>query len=341
MDQIRVKDLSKEYKVLHRQEGIVGAIKDLFSRDYDYIKAVKGINFSIRKGEIVGFLGANGAGKSTTIKMMTGLIKPTSGEIDIFGQSPFIERNTFLKNIGVLFGQKSQLWWEVPVIESFKLCKDVYDIEKHVYNETLDMFDELAGIKEFYNIPAKNLSLGQRMLCDVVASFLHQPKILFLDEPTIGLDVNIKAKLRKIIRYLNESKKTTVILTTHDVGDIEELAKRILLIDKGNLIFDGDIADFNHLFGSYKTIVLKWKEEKNLKAIIYGLKEDVSRFHDTHITIEDHAIQIVVNNISNDMNHVMGMILTKYHSDDISIRDVSIESVLQRVYQGESNYKKI
>jgi ABC-2 type transport system ATP-binding protein len=340
LPQLVVKDLTKEFKVLNRREGLSGAIKDLFSRNYKTVRAVDNINFSVEQGEIVGFIGANGAGKSTTIKMMTGLIKPTGGEVIISGYDPFRQRNEYLKNIGVVFGQRTQLWWEVPVVESFKLLKDIYEISDDAYNESIEMFDKLVNIKELYMTPARNLSLGQRMLCDITAAFLHNPKIIFLDEPTIGLDVNIKAKIRKMIRYLNQTKKTTVILTTHDTEDIEELAHRIILIDKGKILYDGEAGAFNHIFGAYKTIKIKVREEDFNDAfkIVALLQKDLKYYNDITVAEGDAGwINIVVNSNENEINELFGKVLKIYNCGDIVVSDVELASVLQRVYNGETD----
>lgn len=340
MSQLEVNNLSREFKVLNRHEGVSGALKDLFSRDYRIVRAVNNISFKINTGEIVGFIGANGAGKSTTIKMMTGLIKPTSGKVSIAGYDPFTQRKEYLKNIGVVFGQRTQLWWEVPVIESFKLLKDIYEIDDDVYSRNMDMFDRLVNIKKLYLIPARNLSLGQRMLCDITAAFLHDPKIIFLDEPTIGLDVNIKAKIRNMIRFLNREKKTTVVLTTHDTGDIEELAHRIILIDKGTILYDGGSEAFNHLFGAYKTIKLKVREEDldRTESILDLLRGGLSAFSDINIVKGDMGwINITADSGKNDINRLFGTILNIYNCGDIMINDVELASVLQRVYNGEAN----
>lgn len=338
--QLEVKDLTKEFKLLNRREGVSGAIKDLFSKDYKTVRAVNSINFGINRGEIVGFIGANGAGKSTTIKMMTGLIKPTSGELIIEGYDLARKKNEYLKNIGVVFGQRTQLWWEVPVVESFKLLKDIYQIGDKEYKEKIEMFDELVNIKSLYMTPARNLSLGQRMLCDITGAFLHNPQIIFLDEPTIGLDVNIKSKIRKMVKYLNKTMNTTVILTTHDTGDIEELAQRIILIDKGKIMYDGEATAFNHLFGAYKTIKIKVKEEEfsKLDSIIDKISTELGQYKGVQIEEgETGWIKIIVNAQINDINDIFVGILKSYSCSDMMINDVELASVLQRIYNGEIN----
>ena len=231
------------------------------------VKAVDNISMSIDKGEMVGFVGPNGAGKSTTIKMMTGVLEPTSGSITIDNFVPYKQRMKYVRNIGVVFGQRTQLWWDLPVIESFKILKEIYEIDDSTYNANMGLFNELVGLDSLHNTPVRFLSLGQRMLCDIVAAFLHNPKIIFLDEPTIGLDVSVKNKIRGVIKELNARNKTTILLTTHDISDLEILCKRIIIIDKGSIIFDGDIQKVNSLFGSYRVLKLKISGQFDLKEL--------------------------------------------------------------------------
>jgi len=264
-DAIVMKNVVKEFKVLNRHEGLKGSIRDLFSRDYKTVTAVDNISVNIKPGEIVGYLGPNGAGKSTTIKMMTGVLEPTRGEIFVNGNVPYKNRTRNAENIGVVFGQRSQLWWSLPLIESFKLLKEIYMIPNGDYDRMLELYRELADIENLLHKPVRQMSLGQRTLSDILAAFLHNPKIVFLDEPTIGLDVAMKANIRELIKGLNREKNTTVILTTHDMGDVDALCQRIIIIDHGSMIYDNDIAHLKHYFGSYRTLRLNmadcgWKE---------------------------------------------------------------------------------
>lgn len=339
MSLLEVKDLTREFKILNRREGLKGAVKDLFSRDYKTLTAVDHVNFSIDEGEIVGFIGSNGAGKSTTIKMMTGLIKPTSGYVNVMGYNPMRDRKEYLKNIGVVFGQRTQLWWELPVIESFRLLKDVYEVSDKDYNEMMSLFQELADIKKLYMTPVRNLSLGQRMLCDIAASFLHNPKIIFLDEPTIGLDVNIKSYIRGMIRHLNRTMKTTVVLTTHDTGDIEELADRIILIDKGKILYDGEAFAFHHVFGAYKTVKVKLKEAdlNRVPEVMERISNALTRFSDVKIQEREAGwIHVIINNELVQIDEVIKAILEAYQCKDLMVNDVELASVLQRVYNGDA-----
>src|SRR5512140_430957 len=257
MSLIHIKDLTKHFKLLNRHPGLGGAIRDLFSGDYRYVKAVDGISFDIEPGEIVGYIGPTGAGKSTTIKMMTGILQPSGGIITVNGQPPYSNRIRQAQIMGVVFGQRTQLWWDLPVIESFKILKEIYNVDKKTYEEHMGMFSELVGLNKLYSQQVRTLSLGQRMLCDISASFLHNPQVVFLDEPTIGLDISVKAKIRSVIKELNRERNTTIILTTHDLGDVEALCQRIIIIDKGRILYDGDIKRVHALFGAYRTLKLQ------------------------------------------------------------------------------------
>jgi len=247
---ISVKNLSKHFVIRKRKSGFWGSIQSLIYSQKEILKAVDDISLEIAQGELVGYIGPNGAGKSTTIKMLTGILRPTSGEILVNGINPSKERKKNAFQIGVVFGQRSQLWMDLPVEESFDLLKSIYKIDEQTFRKKKEFFFDLLGLGDFYKQQARKLSLGQRMKADLAASLLHSPKVLFLDEPTIGLDLLVKEKVRDFIREINEKEKVTIILTTHDIQDIEFLAKRIMLIDKGKIRYDGAIADFNKLVGT-------------------------------------------------------------------------------------------
>lgn len=258
---IQVKNIKKEYRVVKKAEGIRGAIKGLVSKETTLIPAVKDLSFDIEKGEIVGFIGPNGAGKSTTIKMMSGILTPTSGEILINGVDIQKHRKDVVKNIGVIFGQRSQLNWDLRLGESFELLRHIYEIDKNQYKETLDVMNDLLGISELLDKPVRQMSLGQRVKGDLVAAMLHSPEVLFLDEPTIGLDIGTKYALRKFIKDVNKEKGTTIILTTHDLSDIEELCKRIIIINNGSLMEDGNLEQIIDRIAPYKTLVVEYYDE--------------------------------------------------------------------------------
>lgn len=244
---ITVEHLTKTYKVAKRNGGLMEAVKALGHHEYTKIRALEDISFTISDGEMVGYIGPNGAGKSSTIKILSGILTPDGGTCLINGRVPWKERKAHVKEIGVVFGQRSQLWWDVPILDSFELLKDIYEIPTALYNENLEELTEELNLKEILRTPARMLSLGQRMRCEVAASLLHSPKLLFLDEPTIGLDAISKLAVRKFIRYQNQKHKTTVLLTTHDMQDIEALTSRLLLIGKGRLLMDGSFEDVKAL----------------------------------------------------------------------------------------------
>ena len=245
---IEVKNLTKTFKVSKRDKGLGSAMKSLVSRQYETVHALSDVSFSIDDGEMVGYIGPNGAGKSTTIKIMSGILNPDSGQCVINDRIPWKDRINHVKDIGVVFGQRSQLWWDVPVIDSYELLKDIYKIPYSNYNKTLNELIELLNIGDIIKTPTRQLSLGQRMRCEIGASLIHNPKILFLDEPTIGLDSVSKIAVRNFIKEINKERKTTVILTTHDTQDLDALTKRIILIGKGQVLLDGDLEDLKEKF---------------------------------------------------------------------------------------------
>ena len=253
---IEVNELSKVFRKPIRGNGLSGMVKTLFSRQYEEVRAVDGISFTVPDGEIVGYIGANGAGKSTTIKMMCGILTPSSGSVRIDGIEPYRKRRQVAQHIGVVFGQKSQLWWDIPLIESFKVLKEIYQVSDADYKERMDFLGEVLDVKRFLSQPVRTLSLGERMRADLAASMLHNPRILFLDEPTIGMDVLVKEKIRLAIHALNKSYGTTVILTTHDMTDIEDLCSRIILLEKGAILYDGPLSKLKNRFGNLKTLTL-------------------------------------------------------------------------------------
>lgn len=258
---IEVNHIHKSFKVYKRQAGLKAAMKGLVSREYEQVHALKDISFQVGKGEIVGYIGPNGAGKSTTIKVMSGILTPDSGMCKIAGLVPWKDRKKYVSHIGVVFGQRSQLWWDVPVIDSFELLKEIYRIPQTTYKQNLNMFVELLNIGDIIKTPTRQLSLGQRMRCEIVASLLHNPEILFLDEPTIGLDAVSKLAVRDFIKSINEEKQTTVVLTTHDTQDIEALANRIILIGKGQVLMDKPIDQLiNTGITMDETLVKLYKE---------------------------------------------------------------------------------
>ena len=337
MSLIHIEGLTKHFKILNRREGLSGAFRDLFSGDYRTIEAVAGISFDIEPGEIVGYIGPNGAGKSTTIKMMTGILKPTGGLIQVNGQSPYDNRIRQAQIMGVVFGQRTQLWWDLPVIESFKILKEIYRVDQKTFDRHMGMFNDLVGLKALYSQQVRTLSLGQRMLCDITASFLHNPQVVFLDEPTIGLDISIKAKIRSVIQELNRERNTTIILTTHDLGDVEALCQRIIIIDKGRILYDGDIKRVNALFGAYRTLKLQIDNfsGSTLDELKLKLTDCFGAGHGITIAeTEEFWTDVTIDQARTPLSDVLSFVMNNFTVIDVRIVEISMENVVRKVYDG-------
>ena len=323
MDIISVKNLCKSYKVSKRNSGFWNAVKSFFKREYKMVNAVSDITFTIEKGEMIGYIGPNGAGKSTTIKMLSGILKPDSGEIIVNGMDPVNDRKKYVKEIGVVFGQRSQLWWDIPAIDTFDLLKDIYKLKDEEYEETKNNLVKLLDIEEIIKIPVRQLSLGQRMRCEIAASLLHKPSILFLDEPTIGLDAISKKVVRDFIKKINKELKTTVILTTHDMSDIESLAKRIILIGKGSILYDGTLTSLKQKYGNIRTITIDTKDKiKKINKIgVVSQKK----------TEKGYLFQLNINKltISNFLKYLSGLI----EIEDIEIDNENIDNLIIKLYK--------
>lgn len=322
MSFIEVEHISKTFKVAKRKSGVKDAIKSFFRRDYKLVRAIQDVSFSIEKGEIVGYIGPNGAGKSTTIKILSGILTPDDGKCTIDGMIPWKMREKYVKNIGVVFGQRSQLWWDIPSEDTFDLLKEIYDINDKEYQERKQELIRELNLEDIITVPVRQLSLGQRMRCEIAASLLHSPEILFLDEPTIGLDAVSKQILRNFIKKLNKEKKVTVILTTHDMSDIEALAKRIILIGKGQVLYDGSLKKLKEKYGNNKYLNIITKEELNIKnkGIISSEK-----------TVEGYKFIIDSNviNISEFLNEVS----KKISIDDVEIDNENIDNIIVNLYK--------
>lgn len=341
---ISMTDVSKEFRVAKRREGVRGSIKDLFFREYRTLRAVNGVSIDIMPGEMVGYLGPNGAGKSTTIKMMTGILEPTSGKILVNGRVPYENRTKNAQDIGVVFGQRTQLWWALPVIESFKILKEIYRIPEQEYKDNLEYYDALVGAGNLYHKAVREMSLGQRTLCDILAAFLHNPGVVFMDEPTIGLDVSMKNKIRQLVSSLNEKKKTTVILTTHDMGDVDALCRRIVIIDKGTMIYDNDMEHLQKYFGAYRTLKIQFAKntqefedallEKQAKEVKGWLLEKFPQAGSIAVSVEDKWIQILLNEEEVNMMQAVNCIQDKRSILDMNLQEISTESVIRKIYEG-------
>lgn len=320
---IEVEHLMKDFMIAKRETGFLGAVKSLVKREHIKKEAVKDISFSINEGEMVGYIGPNGAGKSTTIKMLTGILVPTSGSVKVNGIIPYENRQENAKNIGVVFGQRTQLWWDLPTIESFELLKEIYQVPDKRYKENMDTFTEILGLDEFLNTPVRQLSLGQRMRADIAASLLHDPPILFLDEPTIGLDVVAKEKMRTFIKEINKERSITVILTTHDMEDIEKLCERMILIDHGQKVYDGEIAVVKERFGKIRTLIVDLEESSHSLKLKGGevFKEEASRFW------------IRFNRDDVSASGLIAQITETHNIKDLTVEEPAIESIISRIYQ--------
>lgn len=325
---IEVKDLVKTYKIIEKEDGLVGYFKNLIRPKYKELTAVNHINFEIQKGELVGYIGENGAGKSTTIKMLTGLLTPTSGEIVVNGLVPNEKRIQNNKNIGAVFGQKTQLWWDLPVIESFRLIKKMFKIPENEYRKNLKRFTEILNLEDLLDKQVKNLSLGQKMRCEIAATFLHNPKIVYLDEPTIGLDVFVKENIRKFIKEINKEKKTTVILTTHDLKDIEDVCDRIILLDRGQIIYDGEKQKFKDIYGKY-TLAELIVSSKNL-----SVKDKLKSNNFEIIEENENKMKIKFKHDETTIVKIMNDISEYCVIEDIHMRESELEDILKEIYKG-------
>ncbi|MCL2051013.1 MAG: ATP-binding cassette domain-containing protein [Lachnospiraceae bacterium] len=331
---IQLENVSKSFFIVKKAPGLGGSVKSLFVRNKETVEAVKKIDFTIADGEIVGLLGPNGAGKSTTIKMMTGILRCDHGRININGRDPFRERMKYTKDIGVVFGQRTQLWWELPVIESFDIIRKIYDVEMAEYNERLKLFDEMLGINQIIHKPVRNLSLGQRMLCDIAGAFLHNPRIAFLDEPTIGLDLNIKSKIRELILAMNKKFKTTIILTTHDISDIKALCERIIVIDKGSIIYDGNLSEISDLVGQNQEVGIYLENIENNQLLISAVQSEFAPDEVLDIDVREDYLNIRISN-KITVSQLMGHILRNENIKDFTISEPDVEYVIRKVYAGE------
>lgn len=322
---IEVKDVTKVFKRTIKKKGLKGAVESLFKPQFKEKVAVDHLNFTIHKGEIVGFIGANGAGKSTTIKMMTGILYPSSGEIIVDGLVPYQERRTSAKKMGVVFGQRSQLIWDIALEESFTLQKQIYGMDDITFKERLAFFVKELELEELLRVPIRQMSLGQKMRCELAAAFLHNPKIVYLDEPTIGLDVKIKEVIRNFIKKINEQDQTTIILTTHDMQDIEALVNHVIIIDQGKKLYDGDIDKLSKQFGSHKMVIL---EIEDSQLIIPTL---VEKYVSVHKEKDKYHIEFSLDDIKTP--DLISHLFAHNSIIDFTVNDQSIESIVKVIYE--------
>lgn len=330
---IKVQNVSKEFKKVIKDPGLKGSVKSLFHKKSEIVKAVDDISFEVPQGEILGFIGPNGAGKSTAIKMLTGILTPTSGEIVINGQVPYKNRKKYVKEIGVVFGQRTQLWWDLPLTETFTVLKEIYQIEDKAFKERMDFLNQVLELDAFITSPVRTLSLGQRMRADIAASMIHNPKVLFLDEPTIGLDVVVKDNIRKAIAEINKNEKTTIILTTHDLSDIELLCKRIVMIDKGKKVYDGDLDSMKEKYGKMREIHINLKSVDDMNKLSFAERFSLSE-DDLEINVDGKKAVVKFNSskvqVSDMLSYILGTITVK----DIAVSEADIEEIIRRLYKG-------
>ena len=338
---IHVQNLEKYFKKTIKQPGLMGSVKSLFRPQTEIVKAVDDISFHVDKGEILGFIGPNGAGKSTVIKMLTGILTPTGGSCIINGQNPRKNRKRYVKEIGVVFGQRTQLWWDPPVGEAHSVLKEIYEIDEDCYKKQMAFLHEVLELQSFIKTPVRTLSLGQRMRADIAASLRHNPKVLFLDEPTIGLDVVVKDNIRKAVTYINQQEGTTVILTTHDLDDISMLCKRIVMIDHGKKVYDGSLYNLKQKYGQMRELNFEAADKSAVSALDYAGAFADSSIEEGDLSVKTEGTMVTVNfntdkiPVEKILNYTLGTL----HVKDVNLKDADIEEIIRRLYKGEVQEK--
>ena len=342
---IYVENLRKEFKKTIKEPGIKGSIKSFFKPQKEIVSAVKDISFSVEKGEILGFIGPNGAGKSTVIKMLTGILTPTSGTCTINGKCPTDDRKNYVKEIGVVFGQRTQLWWDLPLGETYTVLKEIYEVSDQDFTERMAFFQEVLNLQDFMHSTVRTLSLGQRMRADLAAALLHNPKVLYLDEPTIGLDVVVKDRIRQAIREINQKYNTTVILTTHDLNDIEELCQRIIIIDAGKKIYDATLNQLIKDYGDSCSISFEWKQRPNALQM-EKLQMEKTQMEKTQMEsqqnlggklemhINESNVQVCFSKKEFTIAEVFAKIMGLIDVKDVQIKETELTDIVKRIYQG-------
>ncbi len=330
---IYVDDLRKEFKKTIKQPGLRGSMKALVKPKVEKVVAVDQISFEVPDGEILGFIGPNGAGKSTVIKMLTGILTPTSGSCSINGKIPQNDRKKYVREIGVVFGQRTQLWWDLPLRETYGVLKEIYQVPDDAFKKRMDFLNEVLELDNFITSPVRTLSLGQRMRADIAASLLHSPKVLFLDEPTIGLDVVVKDNIRKAIQQINREEHMTIILTTHDISDIELLAKHIVMIEKGKKVFDGKITDLKEKYNQMRELRFSTEQENAEELLRY---KEVFPFGEDDLSFQMDGPSVIVrfNSDVAAVSDILTYTLNHVEVKDITVRDSDIEEIIRRLYQG-------
>lgn len=324
MSIISVSHLKKYYHVHQKEPGLTGSLKSLFKRKYYDVKAVEDISFAIEEGELVGFIGPNGAGKTTTLKVLSGLLYPTSGEISVLDFTPYQRKPEFLKSISLVMGQKNQLWWDLPAMDTFLLNKEIYEISDEQFRKTLEELSILLDIKDVLQIPVRKLSLGQRMKCELIASLVHSPRVLFLDEPTIGLDVVMQKALRDFIKEYNKRYQATILLTSHYMEDVKELCKRIIIIDKGKILYDGLLAKIVQKFADHKII-----------SVIFGQEFDFKKLEEIGEIKQLEFPKAIISVKRKDVSRVAAKLLEEFPVADLNIEEEPIEDIIRKIFSGK------
>lgn len=334
---IYVENLKKEFKKSIKSPGLMGSLKSLVHPKTEIVTAVDNISFHVPEGEVLGFIGPNGAGKSTVIKMLTGILTPTSGYCRINGQIPQENRKKYVKEIGVVFGQRTQLWWDLPLTETYTVLKEIYEIPEERFKKRMDFLNEVLDLQDFIKSPVRTLSLGQRMRADIAASMLHSPKVLFLDEPTIGLDVVVKDNIRKAIAKLNKEEKTTVVLTTHDLNDIELLCKRIVMIDKGKNVFDGNLHELKSKYGQMRELCFETDNAPDSIKKLNYLERFNTDIDNILVSNDGNMVSVRFNSDLVPVAAMLDYTLSKVSVSDINVKDADIEEIIRRLYKQEVN----
>ncbi len=324
---IEVQNLSKVFRISKKDPGLGGAVKALFGPRYEDKVAVNGISFAVNAGEMVGYIGVNGAGKSTTIKMLTGILLPTSGQARVLGRDPHRQRVANAREVGVVFGQRSQLWWDLALIESLDLVGKIYEVNPARFKQLLHQFSEMLELGELLRVPIRNMSLGQKMRAELAATLIHEPKVVYLDEPTIGLDLIVKERIREFIKQQNRERQTTVILTTHDLGDIEELCQRVIIIDAGKLIYDGPISTIKERFGKYREITFETDGRGGAFDLPLGAETVGADSAARKLTLRfDRTVTTA--------SRVAASVMDQIEVLDFSLAEPDLSSIIKQIYSG-------
>ena len=326
---IAVSDVSKYFKRFRKDAGIAGSLKSLVRREFETIKAVDGISFEIENGECVGFIGPNGAGKTTTLKCLTGLLYPTSGTVSVLGYTPFERKPEFLRRISLVMGRKNQLWWDLPASDSFLLNKEIYDISDRAYKKSMDELTDMLDLEDVLDVQVRKLSLGQRMRCELAAALLHAPEVVFLDEPTIGLDVTVQKKLRDFFRHYNEKHGTTILLTSHNMDDVSQLCERVIIIDAGKIVFDGAL----------KKIVREYVRHKHISLVFHTevKRDDIGKYGEI---VECDATSATISVPRPDVPKVSAEMLRSFPVDDLDIKEIELDEVVRLIFSRVTEKEK-